>query len=459
MAGRQLKIVVIGSGIAGLAASLAFAREGHRVLLIERDGAPPPATADESFLEWDRPGVPQRRLLHGFLPLARRLLLANLPDVVERLVAAGAHHVDQLAVVVNREDRPGDEQLFVLRSRRTVFEWVLRQVVDEEPGVSLRAGETVSGLLGDQLTTTGVRLRSGGRVESDLVVDASGRRSGVLGWLQQLGATLPREDTAPCGLVYFSRFYRHRDPDLPVAYRDNLEYSQVSAAAGDGNTFCLTFFARAEEHGLRLLRQEAAFERAVAAIEGLRPWRDRATPLGPVNAMGTLNNSIRRFVIDGRPVTSGLLLIGDTLTHTNPSLGRGMSLGLDHAFRAARIPWRDLPMTEGALDYHSQVDPMAEASYKDAVALESLNRRAYGGEAGAREEPRAVLQRAVRLAPAWDQDLFRANLRDVGLLQPPGWIESEPWISRARALLERNRDAPSKGPDLERMLAILEDRA
>jgi len=451
--------VVIGAGIAGLAATLAFARGGDEVTLLERDAAPPPATADESFLEWDRPGVPQRRLVHSFLPLARKLLLENLPDVADRLVAAGAHHVDQLAPVVNREERPGDEELFSLRARRTVFEWVLRQVAEEQAGVDIRAGEAVTGLIGGPLTVTGVRLRSGATVESDLVVDASGRRSGVMGWLQQLGATLPYEQSEPCGLVYFSRFYRHRDPELPVTYRDAFGYCQVSATAGDGNTFCLTFFARAEEHGLRLLRHETAFERAVAAIEGFRAWREDATPLGPVNAMGTLNNSIRRFVIEGRPVISGLVPIGDTLSHTNPTLGRGMSLGLDHAFKAARIPWRDLPAFEGALDYHNQVDPMAEASYADAIAVESVNRRVFTGESGARDEPRALLLRAARLAPAWDQDLFRANLRNLGLLEPPGWIEGEPWISRARALLESHPDAHLNGPDLERMLAILEDRA
>ena len=456
--GKELKVVIVGAGIAGLAATLAFARHGHRVTLFEGDAAPPPGTADESFLAWDRPGVPQRRLVHGFLPLARLLLLEHLPDVVERLVAAGAHHVDQLARVPHREQMPGDEDLLVLRCRRTVFEWVLRQVADGEARVVVRAGEKVSGLLGDPRTVSGVRLRSGGTARSDLVVDASGRRSSLAGWLQQLGAGLPEERSEPCGLVYFSRFYRHRETTLPLAFRDALGYCQVSAAAGDGNTFCLTFFARAEEHGLRLLRHEDAFERAVAAIDGFAPWRDGATPLGPVNAMGTLNNSIRRFVVDGRPLVGGLIPIGDTLSHTNPSLGRGMSLGLDHAFRAAQIPWLDVPVEEGAATYHAQVDPMAEASYADAVAVESVNRRVYAGEPGARDEPRAVLLRALPLAPDGDQVLFRANLRNMGLLEPPGWIESEPWISRARALLARNPNRPPQGPDLESMLATLENR-
>ena len=454
-----MRVVIVGAGIAGLAATLAFARDGHEVVLIERDGAPPPATADESFLDWDRPGVPQRRLVHGFLPLARKLLIENLPDVVERLLAEGAHNVDSLAMVANREQRPGDDELFVLRSRRTVFEWVLRRLVDNGSGVTICTGDGVVGLLGTSTVVTGVRLRSGATVSAGLVLDAAGRRSGVAGWLAELGTAAPEERTEPCGLVYFSRFYRHRDAEVPVAHQAHLGYATAAAAAGDGNTFCLTFFARAEERGLRLLREESAFERAVASIAGFGPWREGASPLGPVNAMGALDNSIRRFVVDGRPLLPGLLPIGDTLSHTNPSLGRGMSLGLDHAFKAAQVPWHDVSVAEGALAYHSQVDPMAEASYSDAVGVDDLARRLYAGDDAAKNEPRAILMRAAPFAAAGDQDLFRANVRNLGLLEPPGWIEREPWISRARALLERRHSTPPKGPDLETMLAILEGRA
>ena len=37
------EVVVVGAGIAGLSASLALARGGHRVRLLERDRAEPPA--------------------------------------------------------------------------------------------------------------------------------------------------------------------------------------------------------------------------------------------------------------------------------------------------------------------------------------------------------------------------------------------------------------------------------
>jgi 2-polyprenyl-6-methoxyphenol hydroxylase-like FAD-dependent oxidoreductase len=49
-------IVVLGGGVAGLSAALAFARDGHRVTIVERDdlivGEPLEA------LDWDRKGIP-----------------------------------------------------------------------------------------------------------------------------------------------------------------------------------------------------------------------------------------------------------------------------------------------------------------------------------------------------------------------------------------------------------------
>jgi len=456
---EPLKVVVVGAGIAGLAAALGFARAGHHVTLVERDAASPPASSDATFLDWDRPGVPQRRLVHGFLPLARKLLVAHLPDAVDRLVAAGAHHLDLLRPVIGRVPAPGDDELFALRSRRVVFEWVLRRMAEEEPRVGVVAGDPVTGLLGSKDGVSGVRLRSGREIAAHLVVDAAGRRSAIGSWLRELGASEPEEDRHPCGLVYFSRFYEHREDTLPVLGRATLGYAVAAAIGADGRTFSITFFARAEEHGLRRLHEDAAFERAVGAIPVFAPWREGATPIGPVGAMGALENTIRHFVAGGRVLVPGLIPIGDSLTHTNPTLARGMSLGLDHAFTAASLPWTRGSLVDSALAYHARVDPMAEASFADAVSVDDLSRRIYAGDATAGDEPRALLMRAAPLAAAGDQALFRANLRQQSLLQPPGSIGTEPWVTRARALLATVPAEAYHGPDLQTMLRILDDGA
>src|SRR4051794_638024 len=87
------EVVIAGGGLAGLAASIFLARRGHRVTVIERDGAPsdPPADADDDASGWRRAGAPQSRQSHVLLGRARRVLIDEAPDVLDALVARGVH--------------------------------------------------------------------------------------------------------------------------------------------------------------------------------------------------------------------------------------------------------------------------------------------------------------------------------------------------------------------------------
>jgi phytoene dehydrogenase-like protein len=81
---------VLGAGLAGLSASLAFARGGRRVLLLERDGPGVAGSADRLFECWDRPGIAHFRQPHNFLALGRQVLLDRAPDVLDDILALGA---------------------------------------------------------------------------------------------------------------------------------------------------------------------------------------------------------------------------------------------------------------------------------------------------------------------------------------------------------------------------------
>ena len=457
-----MKVAVLGAGIAGLAAGIAFARAGHQVSLVEKDASPTPERPEDSFLGWDRPGVPQRRLVHGFIPVGRKALRAGLPDIADRLYAVGANDVDLLDALTDREAVAGDEDLVILRCRRTVFEWTLRRAALEHPGVRLLSGEVATGFTAIPAASTeapavnGVKLRSGGVLAADLVVDAMGRASNANSWLTDLGA--PRgmgETRQPCGVIYYTRFYERHEAGFPAGFRAQLGYGLISASAADGRTFDITFFVRAEEPGLRGLRHEDAFERAVNAIPGLKVWRDGGRPIGPVAVMGALENCLRHPVDGGRLCARGLILVGDALSITNPTLGRGMSLAFHQAIAAGQVDWKVGDLEAGAAAYHARVLPLAEASFADAVEADLVATEAYAGKATALAHPRTLIGRAIPLAAATDPELFRAIVRHSGLLDPPGALFAEPWISRARALLATS-PPPTAGPDLDGMLAVLE---
>jgi hypothetical protein len=45
----------------------------------------------------------------------------------------------------------------------------------------------------------------------------------------------------------------------------------------------------------------------------------------------------RRFVVDGVPVATGIVSVGDSWACTNPSLGRGIAMGLMHALGTMEV--------------------------------------------------------------------------------------------------------------------------
>ncbi|WP_239154715.1 FAD-dependent oxidoreductase [Amycolatopsis sp. FDAARGOS 1241] len=198
-----MRFVVAGGGVAGLATALALARAGQDVVVLERD-AIDPAGPPESAFTMRRRGIPHYFQPHAFLPRGRRSLAEWAPDVLDTLVAVGAHSQD-LAVKLHGPREPGDADLVYLWARRPVVEWALRRAAAAEPAVELRSGVTVSGLLTDTdgvVRATGVAVAPGEPVRGDVVVDALGRYRHPPGWPRGYG--IPTD----CGAVYYCRYFR-----------------------------------------------------------------------------------------------------------------------------------------------------------------------------------------------------------------------------------------------------------
>jgi 2-polyprenyl-6-methoxyphenol hydroxylase-like FAD-dependent oxidoreductase len=197
-----MRFVVAGGGVAGLAASLALARAGHEAVVLERDLVDADSGPDGAFA-LERRGIPHYFQPHAFLPRGRRLLADWAPDVLETLVEAGADRQD-LALKLHGPRQPGDEDLVYLWVRRPVIEWALRRAAAAEPGVELRSGTRVTGLLTNENGTsraTGVMVDDGDPVRGDLVVDALGRYRCPPGWPRAHGEPIDS------GAIYSCRYF------------------------------------------------------------------------------------------------------------------------------------------------------------------------------------------------------------------------------------------------------------
>ena len=333
-------VLVCGGGPVGLCAAMMIAREGHEVTVLEADPAGVPGTAEEAWTSWDRRGVAQFRQPHNLFSRRRRVLDLELPGLTQRLLDAGCTWVDVLRpmppTVSDQGERPGDDVFRFVTGRRPVVEAALAGAADDAEGVSVRRGVKIGGLLarpGDVPHVTGVRTAGGEELHADLVVDATGRRSRTGAWLEGIGARPPEAHSEDSGFVYYTRYFR--GPERPQTRAPGLcamGSISVLTLAGDNDTWSVTLFGPTCDAALRSLRRPEVFTRVVAACPAHAHWL-AGTPVGEVRAMAGIVDRYRRFIVDGRPVATGYAAVGDAWACTNPSAGRGLSVGLLHAQR------------------------------------------------------------------------------------------------------------------------------
>ena len=203
-----------------------LARAGHEVVVVEQEPLEIAGDVESAAASAYRASAPQLVQPHIVMARCRELLRDRLSDVYDGLLAAGVAEVPLTALMPGslseRSAWPGDERLTTLMTRRSTFDWVLQRAARDEPRVRMCSGVRVRGLLavpGRPPHVTGVRT-DGAEVKADLVLDATGRRSPIDRWLEDVGARPTASSWAECGLAYYSRHYRLRPsvelPGIPT---------------------------------------------------------------------------------------------------------------------------------------------------------------------------------------------------------------------------------------------------
>ena len=459
---------MLGGGLAGLAAALAFGRRGRRVLVLERDPPVAGGGADTLFEDWERPGIAHFRQAHNFLGLARAVLHNEAPDVLARLLDLGATENRQYELLPG-DVRPADESLVSIFARRPVFEYALREAVQAEGHITLRTGTRVVGLLGERSVVAGVALNDGTEISASLIVDALGRTSPLPRWLSALGAAPVPERRSECGLLYYSRHFRFRDgvempkvPSLTRAPRGEIGYMAYSIFVEDNRTFATVLMPPPWDRALRAFKSEDAYMAAASSMPALAPWvhPSHAEPISPVLPMGSLQNVHRTLVANGEPVATGIQPIGDALCHVNPTFAYGASLSLDHGFALGRVATETDDPRAIALAFQDAVGADAAARF-DAVSAEDRDRmRLWQGEPLDVRTPNDSMALFLRMTvypvAATDPELFRAVARRVNMLDPPDTLErNEALIGRAEEIARTNDVAAPVGPTRDELLEAI----
>jgi 2-polyprenyl-6-methoxyphenol hydroxylase-like FAD-dependent oxidoreductase len=475
---HRADVIVLGAGLAGLAAALAFARQGRHVVLVERDGPLQGTDADALFEGWERPGIAHFRQPHNFLALARQVLRDHAPDVLEKVLELGGVENRQYELLPGVTE-PDDERLVSICARRPLFESALRRAVEADPGIEIRENTAAVGLVAGQahrdgaIRVLGARTGDGQELVADLVVDALGRSSRVLGWLEDLGARPPFERRSECGLLYYSRHFRFRaDAETPAVAsllrgpRGEIGYMAFSVFVEDNGTFCPVLMIPPWDRELRAFKSEPGYMAAVLSIPALVPWvhPDQSEPITSVVPMGSLQNLHRSLVVDGEPVAVGIQPIGDALCHTNPTFAYGASLSISHGFTLARVASHTDDPRAVALAFDEAVRADVAARF-DSVSAEDRDRlRLWQGEPIDIRDPGHSMALFLRMsaypAAMKDANLFRAVARRVNLLEAPDAMERDAeLIARAEQIARDGGPPASTGPPRSELLERLAESA
>ena len=341
------------------------------------------------------------------------------------------------------------------------------------PAIEVRRGTAVAGLLvGDPVAdgvphVVGVRTEAGEEIRADLVVDATGRRSPLPRWLDAIGVSPPEEEIEDVGYVYYGRHFRSADGSIPPAFGGLLMHHgsfSVLTLPADHGTWGVGIIASADDAALRRCKDSAAWEGVVRSLPLVAHWLDGEPMEDDVVVMAKLEDRHRRFVVDGRPVATGVVAVADSWSCTNPSVGRGATIGAMHA-----VALRDAIRTAG-LD-----EPLGFVQAFDAATTETVEpwflatqhydrhrlatmRAAARGEAYEPGDPVWDITCALEAAAGATPQLLRGMLRIVGLLATADEVVAEGGLLEA-AIEHGTGEAAAAtappGPTREQLLEIV----
>jgi 2-polyprenyl-6-methoxyphenol hydroxylase-like FAD-dependent oxidoreductase len=460
-------IVVCGGGVIGLSTGMMLADDGHDVTVLEADPRDPPDTPVEAWDDWRRAGVAQFRQPHTLFPRFRAVAEQELPGLVDRLTDSGCTWSDYTTTlpptIDDHSPRAGDDRLRFVTGRRPVTEAVVATAAAEHPRLTVRRGVRATGLVAGASAVpgvphvAGVRTGDGDVLATDLVVDAMGRRTPSGDWLAELGTRPAHQESQTGGFVYYTRYFtgaeqpRRMGPQLTP-----LGSISLITLIGDNGTWSVTVFGPTRDAPLKALRDPATFTRVVAACPRHAHWLD-GRPITDVLAMAGVLDCHRRHVVDGEPVVTGHAPVGDAWACTNPSAGRGLSVGMAHA-QHLRAAVREHLADPAAFTraYDEATEREVTPFYRNQVTADRLRLAEMDAIREGREPPPPDPLRAGLLTAAvYDADAFRGLMDIITCLALPEQVMARPGMHET---LERYADQPlpvAPGPDRAQLLNLL----
>ncbi|MFI6323631.1 NAD(P)/FAD-dependent oxidoreductase [Nonomuraea sp. NPDC050556] len=382
------RAVVLGGGFAGVLAATVLARHVDEVVVVEGDRYPAGPGP--------RRGLPQSHHSHVLVAGGARALERLLPGTLQALYAGGAQlrglPGDALILAGEGWFHRLDTEAYLISCSRGLLDHVVR----ERARVQVRTGTRALGLTGDADRVTGVVLDPSDKIEADLVVDATGRRSKARAWLAELGGPEIEEVTVSSGLAYSTRVYRAPLSEIPAVMLHPRPARGATVFPIEGDRWIVTLTGT---RGAEPPATVAGFEEFARSLPDpiVADLMAAATPLGGVRPYRDTAN--RRRYYERARLPSGFVVIGDAAVAVNPVYSHGMSVA---ALGAERL---DRELARGGTDLQSAMAEEAELSWRMATRQD-----AGGGPATPfQQQVRTRVSRAALSSPELAERMFRAQ--------------------------------------------------
>ncbi|MGV9680572.1 FAD-dependent oxidoreductase [Nocardia sp. NPDC003482] len=417
-------VIVLGGGIGGLLSAAAVAPHASSVIVVEKDSL--------STVPVERRGLPQAQHTHMLMPSGAAATDALVPGSIDQLVGAGAHRIGMNANIVSYSQRGWVQRMPARRhaitcSRPLIDATVLARVQDL-PNVSFEIGCQAVGLVGTSQRVSGVRIRDEGgeRVaRAALVIDATGRGSRTIAWLESLGVPSVPTDCVDSGQAYATRVFRApagAETGFPmitiIADPSSTQPGRgaVLTPIENGNWMVTLGGTRGgepptDENGYRFFARHAVRHPLVADAIA------RAEPIGSIRGSRSTTNRRRRFDLSSA-WPAGFLVVGDASATFNPVYGHGMSVAAREALAIREILDRVEPDVFSTRGLQRSISRCAVDAWQIAASQDMRYPATKGSPPGRAARLRNLyLDRIIRTACV--EPRVRSALIDVYSLSRP----------------------------------------
>lgn len=323
--------LIAGGSIAGLATARALSSRFDRILVVDADKLDHDGIA--------RKGTPQANHVHGLLKGGADALTRLVPDLPDRLMAAGAvscNFSQEVRWYLNGGWMPRfDGAMRIYFQTRPLLERCLREAVRETSNVEIIESCRVEDFVMDESRGRVVAARlkhQNGEAETvpaDFFIDAMGRGSFFPRWLKREGFGAVPEDHIRVNLGYASCLLQL--PDAPRDWKSILIYPTgpeeirgSTLVKVEDDKWLLTLAGYHDEHPPADVEGFLAFAKSLPRPDIYEAVRD-ARFMSEIRLHRFPSGQWRHYdALASFPL--GILSVGDSNTSLNPLFGQGMSV-------------------------------------------------------------------------------------------------------------------------------------